>query len=49
MKVYWPDHRAGRRCWLRSRLAETLSRGVVVTVLPDGGNRYLGDSFWHER
>ncbi len=22
--------------------------GVVVTVLPDGGSRYLGDSFWDE-
>ena len=31
------------------RLAETLDRGVIVTILPDGGNRYLGDSFWHDR
>jgi cysteine synthase B len=23
-------------------------KGVVVTVLPDGGSRYLGDTFWDE-
>jgi cysteine synthase B len=31
------------------RIAQTLSEGVVVTVLPDGGSRYLGDSFWDEQ
>jgi cysteine synthase B len=31
------------------RVAQTLSEGVVVTVLPDGGSRYLGDSFWDEK
>ena len=30
------------------RVARTLRAGVVVTVLPDGGCRYLGDAFWHE-
>ncbi len=30
------------------RVARTLEEGVVVTVLPDGGNRYLSDSFWDE-
>jgi cysteine synthase B len=30
------------------RLAQSLHSGVVVTVLPDGGNRYLQDSFWDE-
>ena len=29
-------------------VARTLDSGVVVTVLPDGGSRYLGDSFWSE-
>jgi cysteine synthase B len=29
-------------------IAQTLAEGVVVTVLPDGGSRYLGDSFWDE-
>ncbi len=30
------------------RVAQTLTSGVLVTVLPDGGSRYLGDSFWDE-
>jgi cysteine synthase B len=28
------------------RLAQTLEEGVVVTVLPDGGMKYLSESFW---
>jgi cysteine synthase B len=27
-------------------VARTLESGVVVTVLPDGGSRYLSDEFW---
>jgi cysteine synthase B len=30
------------------QVARTLRAGVVVTVLPDGGSRYLGDRFWDE-
>jgi cysteine synthase B len=30
------------------RVAQTLDSGVVVTVLPDGGSRYLGDAFWDD-
>ncbi|MDQ3930542.1 MAG: pyridoxal-phosphate dependent enzyme, partial [Chloroflexota bacterium] len=30
------------------RVAQTLRSGVVVTVLPDGGSRYLQDTFWDE-
>ena len=30
------------------RVARTLDTGVVVTILPDGGSRYLSDSFWIE-
>jgi cysteine synthase B len=30
-------------------VVQTLSEGVVVTVLPDGGSRYLADSFWDEK
>jgi len=30
------------------QVAQKLSEGVVVTVLPDGGSRYLGDAFWDE-
>jgi cysteine synthase B len=29
-------------------VGRTLSEGVIVTVLPDGGDRYLQDSFWEE-
>ena len=31
------------------QIAQTLSSGVVVTLLPDGASRYLGDSFWDEQ
>ncbi|HEX7879397.1 MAG TPA: cysteine synthase family protein [Candidatus Eisenbacteria bacterium] len=30
------------------RVARRLSRGTVVTVFPDGGDRYLGERFWTE-
>lgn len=30
------------------RIAETLDEGVVVTILCDGGTRYLSDPFWGE-
>jgi len=30
------------------QVAQPLSEGVVVTVLPDGGSRYLGEAFWDE-
>lgn len=30
------------------RAARTLATGVVVTILPDGGSRYLQESFWDE-
>jgi cysteine synthase B len=30
------------------RLASALRTGVVVTVLPDGGERYLSDRFWED-
>ncbi len=29
-------------------IAESLASGVVVTVLPDGGSRYLQEAFWQE-
>ncbi|MEO6726122.1 MAG: cysteine synthase family protein [Blastocatellia bacterium] len=28
------------------RIAETLERGVIVTILCDGGGRYLSEKFW---
>ena len=30
------------------QVAQSIKSGVVVTVLPDGGSRYLTDSFWDE-
>jgi cysteine synthase B len=30
------------------QLAQTLTAGVIVTVLPDGGMKYLSESFWSE-
>ena len=30
------------------QVARSLTSGVVVTVLPDGGCRYLGEAFWEE-
>jgi len=31
------------------RIARQLERGTVVTILPDGGTRYLGERFWNIR
>lgn len=30
------------------RVARTLKSGVVVTILPDGGDKYLSERFWNE-
>lgn len=30
------------------KVAQDLDEGVIVTVLPDSGNRYLSDRFWDE-
>jgi cysteine synthase B len=30
------------------QVARTLDQGTIVPVLPDGGSRYLSDSFWDE-
>ncbi len=30
------------------KVAEQLSRGVVVAIFPDGGDRYLSEHFWDE-
>ena len=47
-RASWPGRRAGPGCWPRCRWPATLQSGVVVTILPDGGSRYLGDRFWDE-
>jgi len=31
-----------------ARVARELERGVVVAILPDGAERYLGDPSWGE-
>lgn len=28
------------------KVAEKIERGVIVTVFPDGGDKYLSDRFW---
>ena len=41
---------AGANVWAAVRLAETLQPDqLVVTTLPDGGLRYISDSFWDEQ
>jgi cysteine synthase B len=39
---------AGANVAAALRIAQRLERGVVVTVLCDGGDRYLSHSFWRE-
>ncbi|MCS6860832.1 MAG: pyridoxal-phosphate dependent enzyme, partial [Abditibacteriales bacterium] len=34
-------HSAGAAMWAALRVAERLTEGVVVTIFPDGGDRYL--------
>jgi S-sulfo-L-cysteine synthase (O-acetyl-L-serine-dependent) len=37
-------HSAGAALWAARDVARELSSGVIVAVLPDGGERYLGDA-----
>lgn len=37
---------AGAAMCTALKLAETLRSGTIVTVFPDGGDRYMNDSFW---
>jgi cysteine synthase len=30
------------------KVAETIEEGVIVTLFPDGGDKYLSDRFWGE-
>jgi cysteine synthase len=30
------------------KVAETIEEGVIVTLFPDGGDKYLSDRFWDE-
>ena len=31
------------------KVARTIEKGVIVTIFPDGGDKYLSDRFWDER
>ncbi len=39
---------SGAAVWAALQTARALPQGVVVTILPDGGGRYLSDPFWDE-
>jgi cysteine synthase B len=39
-------HSSGAALWAVHRLAETIEQGVVVTVFPDAGDRYLSTGLY---
>jgi cysteine synthase B len=42
-------HSSGAVLWAVRRLAETIREGVVVTVFPDSGDRYLSTGLYGDR
>jgi cysteine synthase len=42
-------HSSGAALWAVRRLAETVKEGVVVTVFPDSGDRYLSTGLYVHR
>ena len=42
-------HSSGAVLWAVRRLAETVREGVVVTVFPDSGDRYLSTGLYGDR
>jgi cysteine synthase B len=42
-------HSSGAALWAARRLAETISDGVIVTVFPDSGDRYLSTGLYGNR
>jgi cysteine synthase B len=42
-------HSSGAALWAVRRLAETIERGVVVTVFPDSGDRYLSTGLYERK
>jgi cysteine synthase B len=42
-------HSSGAVLWAVRRLAETVRDGVVVTVFPDSGDRYLSTGLYGDR
>ena len=39
---------AGAALFCALRVARELERGVVVTIFPDGGDKYLSEAFWDD-
>jgi S-sulfo-L-cysteine synthase (O-acetyl-L-serine-dependent) len=39
-------HSSGAALWAVARLAERISEGVIVTIFPDGGDRYLSTGLY---
>ncbi|MGQ0792634.1 MAG: PLP-dependent cysteine synthase family protein [Deltaproteobacteria bacterium] len=39
-------HSGGAAVWAALRVARTLTEGVIVAILPDGGYRYLSGGLW---
>ncbi len=42
-------HSSGAALWAVHRLAKTIKEGVVVTVFPDSGDRYLTTGLYGRR
>ena len=45
-KGCWPASRPARRSRRRSTSRAASSAGVIVTVFPDGAEKYLNETFW---
>lgn len=41
----WVGVSSGAAFWASMKLAESLDRGIIVTLFPDGGNRYITTAF----
>ncbi len=41
----WVGPSSGAAFWASLKLAESIDRGLIVTVFPDGGNRYFNTAF----
>ena len=44
----WVGPSSGAAFWASLRLAESINRGMIVTIFPDGGDRYFSTSFQKE-
>ena len=41
----WVGLSSGAAFWASLKLAESLDRGIIVAIFPDGGNRYITTAF----